>query len=82
MARLRSSLASFEVQPKIKPGDRKRLAELFGGEGFEFPDVPVELRSTGDAAVDADDRCLRNLSSNARARAASMVLAANSALGA
>ena len=82
MARLRSSLATFEVQPEIKPGDRERMIELFGGEGVSFPDVPIELRSTGDAAAYADDRCLRNLSSNARARAASMVLAANSALGA
>jgi hypothetical protein len=81
MARLRSSLADYEVPVEIMPGDRERMMELFGGEGFEFPDVPIELRSTGDAAAYADDRCLRNLASNARARSASMLLAANSALG-
>lgn len=80
MVRMRSSLTGYEVEVEIRPGDRERMTELFGGEGFEYPDVPVGLRSTGGAAVYVDDRCLRNLSSNAKARSASMMLAATAFL--
>ncbi len=82
MAKLRSNMATFEVYPTLQPDERKRLANSVVYDTTTLPVVPVELRSTGAAAADADSRCLRNLSANATARAASMALAANSALGA
>ena len=82
MAKLRSNMATFEVYPMLQPDERRRLASaLVYDDGAAISVVPVELRSAGMAAADADFRCLRNLSANATARAASMALAANSTLG-
>ena len=84
MAKLRSSMTDYDfaVYPTLQPDERRRLANaVVYGDQATASVVPVELRSTGAAAADADTMCLRSLSSNANARAASMALAANSALG-
>lgn len=83
MARLRSSMNTLEVRSTIPSSELRQMSRILDyGDHSPLPVVPPEMRSTGAAAMDADSRCLRSLSANATARAASMALAANSALGA
>lgn len=84
MAKIRPTMTTVRTAPQPMTADELRRAAKFMArtDTTALPKVPVNMRSTGMAALEADARCLKGLSVNATTRAASMALAGNSALGA
>lgn len=78
MAKLREDSSSFEVYIDLTPEERKELAEHIVYKRVELSTVPIELRSSGNAAYNADERVLARLEQNNIARGASHNIARNS----
>ena len=78
MAKLREDSSSFEVYIDLTPEERRELSEHIVYEIVELPTVPIELRSSGNAAYNADERVLARLEQNSIARGASHNIARNS----
>lgn len=81
MAKLsRGGLVAHEVESTISKDELARLVEILDRDS-SLPVVPPHMRATSEAAREADERCLRDLSRNAVARSASWVMAGGSSLG-
>lgn len=79
MAKLKKDSQGFEIYLELTPEEKNELTKhIIYVDASEAPVVPIELRSSGEAARAADKLVLGELEQNRIARGASHILARDS----